>query len=349
MKVYLIGVQKNIWEGVMTWTETWLPSRGTTFSKHWGINERSILLKLPYVNIPTQFVHDILHVTLEGIFNQYTCLLIEYLCMNRIFSYKILNQRLASYSYSYPDSANKPQMLKRINVQGKNSLKQTAIGTLLLAYILPQIISPRMKMLGLDNEASFHYWNYLNLVNIVLLCTSVYIDGNTCGNIEQLMRTYLFKFKMYFPKVGLTPKYHYLQHLPMNIKIFGPGRGMWTLRFETKHSEFKAKKIYNFRNVPKTIAYRLQLLLCYEMLGSKGEFNKNFFHPGEIVDSSCSVKFTEVFPHLMNKFKNYVMPTCGYGCNSNPNDVKVAIASSFILNGCKYKPGICSNFENGKL
>ena len=92
------------------------------------------------------------------------------------------------------------------------------------------------------------------------------------------------------------------------------------------------------------------------MLGSKGEFNKNFFHPGEIVDSSCSVKFTEVFPHLMNKFKNYVMPTCGYGCNSNPNDVKVAITSSFILNDCKYKPGIFLtlkmknyNIEFGKI
>ena len=205
------------------------PQQRQTFSKHWGINERSILLKLPYLNIPTQFVHDILHVTLEGIFNQHTCLLIEYLCMNKIFSYKILNQRLASYSYSYLDSTNKPQMLKRINVQGKNSLKQTAIGTLLLAYILPHIISPRMKMLGLDNEAFLHYHNYLNLVNIVLLCTSIYIDGNTCGNIEQLIRTYLFKFKMYFPRVALTPKCHYLQHIPMNIKNFGPGRGMWTL------------------------------------------------------------------------------------------------------------------------
>ena len=76
------------------------------------------------------------------------------------------------------------------------------------------------------------------------------------------------------------------------------------------------------------------------MLGLKGEFNKNFFYSGEIVDSSCSVKFTQVFPHLTNKFKQYVMPTCGYGCNSNPNDVKVAIAPSFVLNGCKYKPGI---------
>ena len=126
--------------------------------------------------------------------------------MNRIFSYKILNQRLASYSYRYLDSINKPQMLKRNNVQGKNSLKQTAIGTLLLAYILPHIIKPRMKMLGLDHEASLRYQNYLNLVNIVLLCTSVYVDGNTCGNIEQLIRTYLFKFKMYFPRVGLTPQ-----------------------------------------------------------------------------------------------------------------------------------------------
>ena len=115
---------------------------------------------------------------------------------------------------------------------------------------------------------------------------------------------------------------------------------MWTLQFEAKHSEFKAKKLYNFRNVPKTIAYRSQLLLCYEMLGSNGEFYKNFFYAGEIVDSSCSVKFTQVFPHLTNMFKHYVMPTCGYGSNTTINDVKVAIASSFVLIGCKYKPGI---------
>ena len=36
------------------------------------------------------------------------------------------------------------------------------------------------------------YLNYLNLVNVVILCTSNYIDHDTPGNVELLITRYLW-------------------------------------------------------------------------------------------------------------------------------------------------------------
>ena len=106
-------------------------------SQEYGINERSVLLGLAYINIPMHFMHDVLHVTLEGIFNQHTCNLISYLIDKKIFTYAELNRKLAGYSYL--DKASKPQKLTKINVE-KWSLKQTAI-----TVFLPHIIGKKFE------------------------------------------------------------------------------------------------------------------------------------------------------------------------------------------------------------
>ena len=63
------------------------------------------------------FVHNVLYVTLEDVFNQHTCNLISYLIDENIFTYAELNRKLAEYPYSYSDKANKPQELTKINVE----------------------------------------------------------------------------------------------------------------------------------------------------------------------------------------------------------------------------------------
>ena len=113
-------------------------------SKKYGINERPIFLDLDYINIPMHFMHDVLHVTLEGIFNQYMCNLISYLIDKKMFTYAELNRKLTEYPYSYLDKANKPQELTKINVE-KWSLKQTGITVLLFAYTLPHIIGEKIE------------------------------------------------------------------------------------------------------------------------------------------------------------------------------------------------------------
>ena len=241
-------------------------------SKEYGINERSVLLDLDYINIAMHFMHDVLHVTLEGIFNHHTCNLISYLIDEKIFMYAELNRKLAEYPYSCLDKANRPQVLTKINVE-KLSLKQTAITVPLFANILPHITGEKIENFLKNSpmhDVEDHYLNYLNLVNVVILCTSNYIDHDILGNVELLITHYLWGLRHLIPRMDFTPKCHYLQHVPEQLRRFGPSWGTWTLRFVAKHSEFKANNLVNFKNVPKTLAFRCQLMMAYNMLGSDG-------------------------------------------------------------------------------
>ena len=100
--------------------------------------------------------------------------MISYLIDKKIFTCAELNRKLTECQYSYLDKVNKPQELTKINVE-KWSLKQTAITVLLFAYILPHIIGEKIETL-LENSPMHDvkdlYLNYLNLANVVILCTS---------------------------------------------------------------------------------------------------------------------------------------------------------------------------------
>ena len=66
-----------------------------------------------------------------------------------------------------------------------------------------------------------------------------------------------------FAFVRLTPKYHFLEHYPSEVRRFGPLNGYWTARCESKHREFVnfAESAKNFINLPKTLAEKHQKLL----------------------------------------------------------------------------------------
>jgi len=50
-------------------------------------------------------------------------------------------------------------------------------------------------------------------------------------------------------------KNHITQHVPYDIKLFGPPRFYWCMRFEAKNQEFKkAAKLTNYQNMPRSLA-----------------------------------------------------------------------------------------------
>ena len=117
--------------------------------------------------------------------------------------------------------------MTKINVE-KLSLKQTAITVLLFAYILPHIIDEKIENFLKNSpmhDVKDHYLNYLNLVNVVILCTSNYIDYDTPVNVELLITCYLWGLWHLIPRRDFTPKCHYLQHVPEQLRRFGPGQG----------------------------------------------------------------------------------------------------------------------------
>lgn len=71
-----------------------------------------------------------------------------------------------------------------------------------------------------------------------------------------------------FPQDRLLPKHHYLEHYPKLIKLFGPLVGLWTMRFEAKHSFFKRvmKRTSCFKNVPLSLAVKHQYMIGYHLL-----------------------------------------------------------------------------------
>ena len=51
------------------------------------------------------------------------------------------------------------------------------------------------------------------------------------------------------------PKNHFAQHIPADIKLFGPPRTYWCMRFEAKNQDHKrAAKMGNFKNTPFTVS-----------------------------------------------------------------------------------------------
>ena len=192
------------------------------------------------------------------------------------------------------------------------------------------------------NNVKDFYPNYLNLVNVVILCTSNYIDHNTPRNVELLIIHYLWGLRCLIPRMDFTPKCHYLQHVPEQFRRFGPGQGTWTLRFEAKHSEFKANKLVNFKNVPKTLAFRCHFMMAYDMLQSDGQNSNMFFYQGDEVDieNDADFEFVNTFGHLKREFELKVMARCNYDRNTDSVGIIVQKAKSMKLNCITYKPGV---------
>ena len=97
------------------------------WSKVWGINGTSPLLKLPYFNISLSMPHDPMHVLLEDLTGYAMGLLLQVCLTDKIFSLEWLNTQLQAFSYSYIDRDNKPEKLNKKQVFKTVSIKQTAV------------------------------------------------------------------------------------------------------------------------------------------------------------------------------------------------------------------------------
>ncbi|KAK0141263.1 hypothetical protein N1851_021705 [Merluccius polli] len=71
-----------------------------------------------------------------------------------------------------------------------------------------------------------------------------------------------------FPNISLRPKHHFMLHYTTAIQKLGPLVQYWAMRFEAKHGFFKriSHVTCNFRNICKTLAFRHQMLQCYNVL-----------------------------------------------------------------------------------
>ena len=83
----------------------------------------------------------------------------------------------------------------------------------LLGRLLPLMIGEYVP------EDDAHWRCFVNLMRIVCLVTAVEITHDSVDILQVLIEDYLCEFNLLYPN-SITPKMHYLLHLPNQIKQY---------------------------------------------------------------------------------------------------------------------------------
>jgi len=102
----------------------------------------------------------------------------------------------------------KPEPIQKTDVMSESKIKQTSAAMLTLCKVLPMIIGRKVP------DGCVHWINFLRLVQITFLATCPLVTSDTVANLRQLVATHNLVFAACYPKSTITPKMHYLVHLP---------------------------------------------------------------------------------------------------------------------------------------
>ena len=203
------------------------------------MNYRSKLLDAPYFDVCEQLPQDIMQAF-------HLRLLLPHCFEESALSLNILNTENKNFPLGYSQKKDQPVIIKEndLDAAGTN-LGQSASQMHLMAQILPFILS---KYIANDSQ---HLKCYLSLLEIMVICFSHKVSYTSILYLKGAIKDYLTLLKTLY-NARITPKLHYLVHLPAILLKHGPLIRCWCMRFEGKHSYFKnlAKVIRNFKNLP---------------------------------------------------------------------------------------------------
>nr|XP_023666586.1 uncharacterized protein LOC111843326 [Paramormyrops kingsleyae]XP_023666587.1 uncharacterized protein LOC111843326 [Paramormyrops kingsleyae] len=280
---------------------------------HLGIKDNSVFNKLSNFHVcqpglPPCLAHDLF----EGVVDYDLAMYLQFLIKRqKWFSYKLLNDRLKSFS---GESNNK---LNAVPCNGTKLGGHAAQNRWLLKF-LPILVHDRI--VDADNAV----WQLVLLLReLVEFVCAPSLSESQIAYMKVLIEEYVEMRQELFPHVNLRPKHHYLLHYADLSLQFGPLIHTWTMRFESKHTYFKRciRSSKNFRNVTKSLADRHQLFQAYQAHG-------RIFGPQVQVSDS-----TRFYPELYDDGIRAAVADFGLtSCNSVVTD-KVHVRGTSYANG----------------
>ncbi|CAF1291738.1 unnamed protein product, partial [Didymodactylos carnosus] len=241
--------------------------------KFYGINNRSIFAELPNFDVTLQVLLDPMHILLQGVCKYHLNAFLQHCVDANRFTMAQFCLVINEFSFDVSENLSKPCLNMRIE-ELRNSttgLPLDAMQTYHLSMNLPFILRKLLK-----NSTFPAYDAILLLVDIVNLIWASEADDQT---VLQLQKSTLLHNKLYkqlYPD-KLKQKFHFLLHLPRQMKLFGPHRFITTLASERKHQYFKGQKMHYFKNAPLTLTKRLQAWESVKDYNSDGTLPTNIF------------------------------------------------------------------------
>lgn len=215
-----------------------------------AFKSRSILTEIETFRTADGFPPDAVHDVLEGVVPYTVSQVLTDICLKKkVVGLEVINNIINRFQYSRVDRRDKPLPLKvvgsRVKVKQKASQMWTLIRFLpiMLAEIMP--CTPEWKLV-------------IRLARMVEYIFALSIDQCDLHVLQVMIETWLKDFLGIFPGYKLKPKFHFMLHYADQIRLHGPMRAFWTLRFEQKHQILKhmSKNCMSRINVARTMAVR---------------------------------------------------------------------------------------------
>lgn len=159
-------------------------------------------------------------------------LLIQCLTVDKLFTLNMLNERLSVFHYG-PDVTNKPTQLSLCHITATGHIKQSGKEILYCYYedslCIYNIIASQMwclarflpVLIGDKIPETYPYWeNFLAQLEIIDEIFAPIISEDRLEYIIMLIEDYLVDFRTLYTDRKLTPKMHYLLHVPTWIKRY---------------------------------------------------------------------------------------------------------------------------------
>ena len=197
----------------------------------YGITERSLLTKLPEFDITKQLPQDIMHILLKGVVQFEVRYILQHFIENRYLTLKQLNSTFSQMSLGYLEERNQPPPLREsvFNGNEKYKLKLTAEQASSFLRYLPFCLK------GYVSSEDQFYKLLLQIISIVQMCFSPVTSRKTIDELQSFIETHFLLFKELFPQINITPKMHYMLHIPTQMTALGPLIRHCCVRFEARH------------------------------------------------------------------------------------------------------------------
>ena len=201
----------------------------------YGINHRSPICNLDNFDITKQLPQDIMHTLLEGVVQYELQYILAHYIHNGQFTLVDLNAAISSQNYGYSEISDKPSPLRESVFQGEEGykLKYKAAQARLFLRLIPFILR---SLIPVDDD---YYTLVIELIELRQIVFAPVITLPTINLLKGKIGEHLRNFKEHFPNISITPKQHYMIHIPSMIKQLGPLIRHSCFGFESAHNYFK--------------------------------------------------------------------------------------------------------------
>lgn len=222
-----------------------------------GIKSACVWNGVHYFDLFTMTAVDVLHDLLEGACVYVLEVVLHGLIAARLVPLDTLNSMIESFNYG-PDRDSKPPL---ITPSAKVKIKMSASECMVFVRYLPMFV-------GVDVPRGNEYWKLFILLKRIL---SIAMSDAVRPGLAKDFSWYVEEFNELYIKLSRTrslpPKFHHLVHYHRMMKLFGPLRHLWAMRFEGKHrvSKISAHASASRVNVCQTVMNRHQWQLNHSI------------------------------------------------------------------------------------